>query len=110
MRCSWQAVCTTKMCQDDSEKIRSKIDKSASPCDDFYQFACGQYNPEISSDKTEVNEFSLLQDMLEEQLNLTMSEKLHKDDISSLKLVKNFFQACMDKGLRNNLNIPPIKL
>lgn len=95
---TWQSVCTTKMCQSDSEKIKAKIDKSVSPCDDFYQFACGQYKPEIPSDKSEVNEFTVLQDMLDEQLNETMSEELHESDITPLKLVKNFFRACMDKG------------
>lgn len=97
---SGQSVCTTKVCQAESANIQSKIDKSISPCDDFYQFACGQYNPDIPSEKSEISQFSVLQDKLEEQLNLTMGEELNENDTNPLKLVKNFFQACMNTGLK----------
>lgn len=94
-----QNVCNSKVCQSESEYMKSKIDDSVSPCDDFYQFTCGKYNPEIPEDKSEASIYTVLQDLLEEQLNESMSEKLTKKDINPLRVVKNFYQACMDKGL-----------
>lgn len=95
---SSENVCTSKVCQKEAELIKKNMDNSVSPCDDFYQFACGNYKPEIPKDKSEVNVFSVLQDLLEEQLNATMSEKIQDKDLHPLKIVKKFFRACMDKG------------
>lgn len=78
--------------------MKSKIDKSTAPCDDFFQHACGNYNPEIPSDKSEVNIFTVLGDVLDDQLHESMSEKVMENDTHPLKIVKNFYQACMDKG------------
>lgn len=72
------------------------LDDSVSPCEDFYQFACGNYNPELSEDKSEVLIYTELQDLLESQLYKAMSEQSKKTDIKPFKAVKNFFQSCMD--------------
>ena len=93
-----QKVCKSKVCQLEAENMKSKIDDSVSPCDDFYQYACGNYNPDIPDDKSEANVFNVLQDLLDEQLNESMSEDSSEQDINPLRVVKNYYQACMDKG------------
>ena len=93
-----QNVCKSKVCQLEAENMRNKIDDSVSPCDDFYQYACGKYNPDIPDDKSEANVFNVLQDLLDEQLHESMSEELTERDINPLRVVKNYYQACMDKG------------
>jgi predicted metalloendopeptidase len=93
-----QEVCKSKVCQLEAENMKSKIDNSVSPCEDFYQYACGNYDPDIPDDKSEANVFNVLQDLLDEQLNKSMREELTERDINPLRVVKNYYQACMDKG------------
>ncbi|CAG9805792.1 unnamed protein product [Chironomus riparius] len=100
-----QKVCKSKVCQLEAENMKSKIDDSVSPCDDFYQYACGNYNPDIPDDKSEANVFNVLQDLLDEQLNEGMSEESSDRDINPLRVVKNYYQACMDKETINKIGL-----
>jgi Peptidase family M13 len=94
-----QQVCTTDVCYKESENIKSKMDTSVSPCEDFYQFSCGKFKPEIPKEKTSINQFTLLQDELLIKLNMSMSEKPKESDIEPVKNVKKFYRACMNKGM-----------
>lgn len=79
----------------------SKIDDTVGICDDFFQFACGRYEPEISNHKTKIDELSLIQDTLQERLNEIMSADIIPSEIEPFKKVKTFYQNCMDKGERS---------
>lgn len=92
-------VCNSKACKLEAGLMKSKIDNSVSPCVNFYQFACGKFNPDISDDTSEVNVLTILNDLINEQLNRSLSEKSTEKDINPIKLVKNYYQACMDQGL-----------
>lgn len=96
---SCENICKTKECQSEAERVKGMLNKSVSPCDDFYQFACGNYNPEFPDGKGQVLIYTELQDLLEVQINETMSEKIFNTDINPFKLVKNFFQSCMDTSM-----------
>ena len=37
------AVCETPACLRAASRLLDKMDRTVSPCDDFYQFACGNY-------------------------------------------------------------------
>lgn len=84
------------MCQHEAEMIKSKLDPTVSPCDDFYEYACGNYKPEIPIDKSEVSIFSVLNDLLEEQLNSSLSENTNEKDTQPLRVAKDFYKACID--------------
>lgn len=76
----------------------SKIDNSVEICDDFFEFSCGKYKPEIPSHKTKVDELDLILDTLQERLNGTMSAEISANEIEPFKKLKIFYQNCMDKG------------
>ncbi|CAL1541174.1 unnamed protein product, partial [Lymnaea stagnalis] len=63
-------VCTTKACVAISATIIEKIDWSANPCEDMYQFACGHHGSKETSD-------GLL-------LNFEISTNRFKEDLSKI--------------------------
>lgn len=80
----------------------SKIDDSVEICEDFFDFSCGKYKPEIPSHKTKIDELDLILDSLQEQLNEAMSTEIDADEIEPFRKLKMFYQNCMDKSLQQN--------
>lgn len=93
-------VCLTPECIKVAEKMLSKIDESVAPCDDFYEFACGKYikNTEIPDDKVTVDTFSIVRDILQDQLKTIITSPVEENEIEPFKMVKRLYSACMDKG------------
>lgn len=93
-------VCDTKACKDASDLMVSKIDSSVAPCDDFYNFACGNFikNTKIPADKTLVDAFDDVREILKDQLKSVITSPVEDGDIDATKAVKQLYTACMDQG------------
>lgn len=93
-------VCLTPGCIHTASKVLDALDSSVEPCDDFYHFACGSYvkNTNIPDEKVSVNTFSVIGDLLQEQLRTLVSEETREDEPKPFRLAKNFFKACMNKS------------
>lgn len=98
--------CTTPGCIHAASRILSKMDSSVDPCDDFYQFSCGQFleNTKLSEEKIYVNTFSIVGDLLQEQLKTIITSPIDEEkDIEPFKMVKKLYLACMNESTNNLL-------
>ena len=86
-----------------AKQFLDSMDTTVDPCDDFYQFSCGQFMRENSLDQQEkvTSVFSELETDL--QMNLRRSIlKINGSDEENPKFVrqlKDLFDKCMDTGI-----------
>uniref|UniRef100_A0A336KWM6 CSON001488 protein n=1 Tax=Culicoides sonorensis TaxID=179676 RepID=A0A336KWM6_CULSO len=93
-----QRPCETDSCMSALCQIRSKIDTNVKACDDFYQFACGNYDREtlIPEDKLSMNVFNHFGDKLIKQIWDLLAEPSSDSEIKPFKQAKQLFGSCMN--------------
>lgn len=91
-----EEYCLTEACVHTAANILSSIDPTVNPCDDFYEFSCGNWirlNP-IPTGKAQWNTFS----KLEYQTELILKDILEKTNVTlnALKTAKTYYASCLD--------------
>ncbi|XP_030765452.1 neprilysin-2 isoform X1 [Sitophilus oryzae] len=98
---SQQKLCLSPGCVHTASKVLEYMDQSVDPCDDFYQFTCGNFlkKTSIPDDKSSVTSFSIISDTLQEQLRSMIEEPIQPNEPKPFKLTKKLYRACMNKTL-----------
>ncbi|CRL07419.1 CLUMA_CG020392, isoform A [Clunio marinus] len=104
-------VCMTDECKKAAKTISDKIDNSVSPCENFYIFACGRYikNIEIPEDKTVLDGFSVVRDVLQDQMRNIITAPTKPNEIEPSKMVKKLYSACLNKDFIEKRELDPIR-
>lgn len=103
-------ICLTPGCVHAASKLLESMDQTIEPCDDFYNFACGNFikNTIIPDEKVSVNTFSLIGDKLQEQLRTLIVEAPLPGESKPFTLAKDLYKACMNKTLIEERGVKPL--
>lgn len=76
----------------------SKMNASINPCDDFYEFACGNFikTTIISEDAGSVNTINIIESRVLSQMHTLLNSEISPNEIRPFKMAKQFYRQCMN--------------
>ncbi|XP_035228766.1 membrane metallo-endopeptidase-like 1 isoform X2 [Stegodyphus dumicola] len=103
-------VCLTETCVKAAAALLKNMDSTVSPCDDFYQFACGRWpqHHELPSDRSYYDTFSLMKDELKTKLKELLEEPISEEDSNATISAKHLYASCMNETAIEQLKEQPL--
>jgi predicted metalloendopeptidase len=110
-RDSGSNVCLTEACIEAAARLFKTMNRSADPCDDFNEFACGKFIKEsvIPEDKSSYSTFTPTSEAVAERGRTILEEGPTDADWPVFKKAKEHYKACMDKPKLEELGVEPAK-
>ncbi|XP_043461752.1 neprilysin-1-like isoform X2 [Leptopilina heterotoma] len=90
-------LCLTEECVRTAASLLSAMNQTASPCDDFFQYACGTWNRlhVIPEDKSSISTFEVMADQLQVILKRVLEEPINNYDNDATVKAKMFYKSCI---------------
>ncbi|CAK9806311.1 Nep1 [Anthophora plagiata] len=104
-------VCMTEECVRTAASLLSAMDRTASPCVNFFQYACGAWNRlhVIPEDRSSISTFEVLADQLQVILKRVLEEPPNQRDNDATLKAKMFYGSCMDIPRIREIGDIPLK-
>ncbi|XP_071805457.1 endothelin-converting enzyme homolog [Asterias amurensis] len=103
-------ICLSEQCVQSAAMLQTNMDKSAKPCDNFYDFACGGWGKKhvVTGDQTSFGQFAKLQEATSMKLKGLFERDPKPNEPASFKKVRDFYHGCMDTETIDNLGKAPM--
>uniref|UniRef100_A0A914X9T9 Peptidase M13 N-terminal domain-containing protein n=1 Tax=Plectus sambesii TaxID=2011161 RepID=A0A914X9T9_9BILA len=92
-----EGVCTTKGCVKAAAGILSALDQTVNPCEDFYEYACGQWNRDhpIPDDMFGYGTFAFVREHVRQQMRVLLESNV-KSPSKSINMARLSYTGCMN--------------
>ncbi|KAK7093251.1 neprilysin-1-like [Littorina saxatilis] len=104
-------VCLTRGCVQASSRLMEAMDATIEPCDDFFEFACGNWNKIhiIPDDRASYNTFSKLGDDIQGMLKDLLEEPVQEKDCEATMKAKYLYASCLNETAIDEQGLAPIE-
>lgn len=110
----WQSQpvnkCETKSCINTAFKILTYLNKRVDPCDNFYEFACGNYinKTKIPKGRNHFDLFAAVDEIIWEELRMLLNEPMQPNEPKPFRLAKHFYLACLNEAIIEERGLQPL--
>lgn len=87
-------ICSTEICKSTSNSISQSIDDTVNPCENFFQFACGNFASQI--DVEHISESEMHRAIFKSEM-ISFLEKSSEEESIGIQMMRNFYKSCADK-------------
>ncbi|XP_033763909.1 neprilysin-1-like [Pecten maximus] len=103
--------CLSQHCVRTAAMLLEAMDQSVDPCEDFFQYACGNWNRKniIPDDKSSFNTFEKLHDDLQITLKGLLEEPVSSEDSQATKKVKVLYKSCINVSTIEEVGDRPLR-
>ncbi|XP_039311172.1 neprilysin-1 isoform X2 [Solenopsis invicta] len=104
-------ICVTEECVQTAASLLAAMDRTAAPCVDFFQYACGTWNRlhVIPEDRSAISTFEILADQLQVILKRVLEDPPNAYDNNATLKAKKFYKSCMDIARIREIGDVPVK-
>ncbi|XP_050717092.1 neprilysin-1-like isoform X4 [Eriocheir sinensis] len=102
-------VCETPECHEAATRIKQSLDRSVSPCDDFYQFACGGWiNNHSLPESGWASTYIDAEKRLNDALLMILEKPAEPSAAAPLQEIRRLYNSCMDLNKLDEIGLDPL--
>lgn len=91
-------ICLDPECIHAASRMLEYMDKTVEPCENFYDFACGDFlkNTIIPDGENWVDDHQYLQTKIDQQMKIALEETSEPGELKPITMAKKLYQNCMN--------------